>query len=427
MKRTRSLATSHAALVVVSLVIVVLAPSALAQSKYRTLHRFTGGKDGSSPRADLVFDQEGNLYGTTTFGGAANSGTVFKLTPNSDESWTETLLYSFCSPTNCLDGANPSAGLIFDQGGNLYGTTAEGGTAGWGTVFKLTPNLDGSWAESVLYSFCPVTNCGDGVDPQADLVFDETGNLYSTTILAGVYGGGAVFMLTPNPDGSWSESLLYSFCSLSNCSDGADPYGSVISDKAGNLYGTTAGGGRTSCTDGCGVVFKLTHHSGGRWTEKVLHQFAGGKDGSGPGAGLIFDGAGNLFGTTFYGGDKNFGTVFELTLNKDGNWMEKVLYQFTGGKDGGAPDAGLTFDQAGNIYGTTAWGGNLNNCYDGCGVVFKLTPNSNGGWNETVLHRFLNHPGAEPIAGVIFDAAGNLYGTTYGYHSTSGSLFKITP
>jgi uncharacterized repeat protein (TIGR03803 family) len=184
-----------------------------------------------------------------------------------------------------------------------------------------------------------------------------------------------------------------------------------------------------------GVIFELTPNPDGSWKEKVLHTFMDGKDGESPNGALIFDQAGNLYGTTVGGsnlGDCDgvgCGTAFKLTPNPDGSWTESVLHHFTGGKDGADPAAGLIFDHAGNLYGTTEAGGNLNcNSGVGCGVVFKLTPNSNGGWQERVLHAFTDRAGAFPLAGLIFDAAGNLYGTTGGDGTTTfGSVFEITP
>jgi uncharacterized repeat protein (TIGR03803 family) len=281
----------------------------------------------------------------------------------------------------------------------------------------------------VLYRFA---GGNDGANPYAGLILDAAGNLYGTTSSGGANGfGGTVFKLTPNKDGTWSESVLYSFCSFTNCTDGGFPYAGVILDHAGNLYGTTVYGGNSAnnCNGGnlnCGVVYKLTPKSGGGWTESVLYNFTGGSDGGAPPGGLIFDQSGNLYGTAqeSNAGSCSFGcgVAFELTPN-GGSWTESVLHQFRG-RDGGFPAAGLTFDAAGNLYGTTEVDGpGTTN-----GVVFKLTPNSSGGWRETVVHAFQNRPGSSPRAAVVFDAAGNLYGTTYGDGTaTFGSVFEIMP
>jgi uncharacterized repeat protein (TIGR03803 family) len=259
-----------------------------------------GAEDGGNPLSSLIFDQSGNLYGTAAGGGAHHSGVVFELTPYSDGTWTESVLYTF---TGGKDGSNPAANLIFDQSGNLYGT-ADGGTHFMGVVYKLAPNADGSWKESVLHSFCSLANCKDGAFPTAGLIFDQTGNLYSTTRFGGA-GKGTVFKLRPNADGSWKESVLLSFKFRNQ---GESPYAALIFDQVGNLYGTTQGGGHY----GYGTVFKLSPNGNGGWNESVLHQFSNHPEG-GPTAGLIFNAAGNLYGTTRGDGSFTFGSVFEVT------------------------------------------------------------------------------------------------------------------
>jgi uncharacterized repeat protein (TIGR03803 family) len=404
MSRNNPFTTLSVALLV--MVVLVVAPGTWAQSNYQTLHKFSGGADGSGPFAGLILDSAGNLYGTTGGGGAHRDGIVFMLTPNADGSWKEKVLHSFAF--NHKDGIGPGASLILDQAGNLYGTTGGGGTSDFGTVFELTPNPDGSWTEKVLYSFAGGT---DGAYPQGGVVMDA-GNLYGNTLIGGS-GSGVVFKLTPKANGRWSEDVIYVF---GGGSDGIGPTGTLVFDAAGNLYGTTNGGG----TDRFGgTVFQLTPNQGGGWSESVLHSFTG-KDGLNPLAGVILDQAGNLYGTTGGGGAFGSGGVaFTLTKNQDGSWKEKVLHSFRVGQ----PYAALTFDGVGNLYGTTRFGG------AGYGVVFKLSPNSNGGWQETILHKFFDHPGAESYANVIFDAAQNLYGTTGGdgESKTFGSVFKITP
>jgi len=390
MERNENLGMTRALLAVFALSLIFV-PSALATSK--TLYTFTVGSDGYEPIASLIFDQSGNLYGTTSQGGSASSGSVFKLTPNGDGTWTQSVLYSFQGGT---DGAHPAARLIFDQSGNLYGTTAFGGSTNQGTVFELTPS-GGSWTETVLHTF----------------VFDSVGNLYGTTEKGGAHGGGAVFKLTPNA----AESVLYSFCSVTKCGDGKGPMAGVILDRSGNLCGTTQFAG----ANGDGVVFKLTPRTHGSWKETVLHSFIG-SDGSQPIAGLIFDASWRLYGTTLGGGAHSDGVVFKLTHQANGSWAEKVLHSFSG-SDGVNPADSVIFDQSGNLYGTTTVGG-----AGGFGVAFKLAPNSHGGWHETVLLSFTNHPDNFPDAGLIFDGAGNLYGTTFGDGSTThGSVFEIMP
>jgi uncharacterized repeat protein (TIGR03803 family) len=313
-------------------------------------------------------------------------------------------------------GNEPNGGLVFDGAGNLYGTTIEGGTYSDGTVFELTPQASGGWTEKVLHSF---GNGTDGIGPRGSLVFDGAGNLYGTTYDGGKYYlyGGTVFKLTPKVDGSWKEKVLHSF---GNGADGDQPYANLIFDAAGNLYGTTFVGG----TYNGGTVFELTPQAGGGWTESLSYSFGGGTDAAMPYAGLIFDAAGNLYGTTVEGGAYSGGTAFELKPQAGGGWTENLLYSFGKGKDAAAPSAGLIFDASGNIYGTTSEGGTY-----GGGTVFELTPQAGGGWKEKVLHSFGNGTdGDRPNANLIFDAAGNLYGaTSEGGTNNDGTVFELTP
>jgi uncharacterized repeat protein (TIGR03803 family) len=234
--------------------------------------------------------------------------------------------------------------------------------------------------------------------------------------------------MTPGSSG-WTFTLLYGLSFEG--STGWYPSGTTpIFDAKGNLYATTAFGGNSGCSpygNGCyglGVVFELSPNGGGTWTLNDLHLFSGGKDGESPSCPLVFDASGNLYGTTFAGGKYGYGNVFELTPNANGTWTEHVLHQFTGGKDGSSPVfAGVVFDAAGNLYGTTNQGGAY-----GYGVVFKLTPTQTGGWHETVLRAFDNKDGAYPGGGLVFDGSGNLYGTTAGDGTTTfGTVFEITP
>jgi uncharacterized repeat protein (TIGR03803 family) len=306
----------------------------------------------------LILDQSGNLYGTTSFGGneacQPGCGTVFELSPNSDGTWTETVLHSFSG----TDGDNPSNSLlIFDKAGNIYGTTEGGGAHGHGAVFEL--NLSGGWSEAVLYSFCSASNCRDGQIPLAGVIFDESGNLYGETYAGGAYNDGTVFKLSPRSGGNWSETVLHSFGGF----DGLGPQGGLLFDKQGNLYGSTSSGGANSV----GEVFKLAR-SKNRWKETVLHGFKG-SDGELPYDALILDKTGNLFGTTAGGGNcDNCGTVFELKPLQKG-WKETVLYKFKGGDDGFDPLGSLLFGKLGRLYGTTATGGT-----GGYGTVFEVTP-----------------------------------------------------
>jgi hypothetical protein len=384
----------------------------LAQApSYSVLYSFTGsGGDGANPYAGLIMDASGNLYGTT--GGGGNGGTVFELV-NSSGTYSEIVLYSFTGSGG--DGANPAGGLLMDASGNLYGTTVRGGNinancqdGGCGTVFELV-NSSGAYRERVLYSF--TGSGGDGANPEAGLIMDASGNLYGTTA-AGGYG--TVFELV-NSSGTYSEKVLYSF---TGGSDGAVPLGGVIMDGSGNLYGTTEEGG----TNGWGAVFELVNSSG-NYSETVLWSSTRSGGESPYRAGVIMDTSGNLYGTTG-GGGNGYGTVFEL-VNSSGNYTENVLYSFTNsGGDGANPEAGLIMDALGNLYSTTFYGGTSGN-----GTVFELF-NSSGTYNET-LYSFNGPPccggdGANPGAGLIMDASGNLYGTTlYGGTYGYGTVFQL--
>ena len=365
------------------------------------LYNFTGANgDGANPNAGLVMDRAGNLYGTTSSGGADFAGTVFKL----DTTGHETVLCSFTG----ANGAQPNTALITDTAGNLYGSTLSGGSDNGGTFFKL----DTTGQETVLYSF-PATN-GDGADSrlfgrsgeEAGLIMDSAGNLYGTTVYGGASGAGTVFKL----DTTGSETVLYSFRGLEKA-DGDYPQGGLIMDNAGNLYGTTFYGGMVGCPivlydKGCGTVFKIDPTG----QETVLYSFTPANgDGENPAAGLVMDSGGNLYGTTSLGGlvgcqfDMSCGTVFKI----DPTGHETVLYSFTGSYgDGAGPSSALIMDSAGNLYGTTEAGG-----LSGIGTVFELDTTG----HETVLYSFDGTPGDAylPVSGLIMDSAGNLYGTTY--------------
>jgi uncharacterized repeat protein (TIGR03803 family) len=364
---------------------------------------------------------------------------------------TFTVLYNF---TGASDGGNPNAGLIQDAKGNLYSTTTAGGTSNSGVVFELNPK----GTETVLHSF---TGGSDGGYPYAGLVRDAAGNLYGTTYYAGASGAGVVFKVVPKTK---TETVLYGF---TGGSDGEWPYAGLVLDTAGNLYGTTLDGGAS----GSGTAFKVVPKTK---KETVLYSFTGsGGDGAYPFAGLVRDSSGNLYGVTVAGGTSGYGTVFKVaktgketvlysfTGGADGGYpiygylvrdsagnlygtteiggtygygtvfkvsakgTETVLYSFTGGADGGEPISGLVRDAKGNLYGTTFEGGS-NSCqgYTGCGTVFEVSAKG----TETVLHSFDYSDGAAPFASLLRDAKGNLYGTTfYGGSSAAGTVFKLTP
>jgi uncharacterized repeat protein (TIGR03803 family) len=399
-----------AAFVIFAATLLGTGTRACAQTE-TVLLSFDKNEEGYELPAGLIFDASGNLYGTTYWGGKDNYGTVFELTLTAGGSWTEAVLCGF----NGEDGSGPEASLIFDGAGNLYGTTYNGGEYGYGTVFELTPTAGGAWTKKVLHSFND--NGEDGYGPFASLIFDASGNLYGTTYNGGTYSWGTVFELKPKAGGSWAEKVLHSF--NDNGTDAARPYASLIFDASGNLYGTTGGGGTYSL----GTVFELKPKAGGGWAEAILYNFDdNGRDGWGPVASLIFDAVGNLYGTTSQGGAHNHGTVFEMKPKAGGGWSEASLHSFDN-QDGYGPQAGLIFDAAGNLYGTTYLGGAY-----GDGVVFELSPAAGRGWTESVLWSFNGTDGSSPYASLIFDGSGNLYGTTsVGGAYSGGTVFEITP
>jgi uncharacterized repeat protein (TIGR03803 family) len=381
-------------------IVVIFAALAIAPAQAQTftvLYTFTNEAQGWQPDAAPILDTAGNLYGTTQYGGTAGGfGSVFRL----DTKGNEDVLYSFAGEP---DGEDPVAGLVADRSGNLYGTTLYGGTAGgYGTAFKLSH----TGKLTLLHSFA---SNPDGADPRCTLIGDPQGNGYGTTQYGGTNGGyGTVF--EQNADGQFT--ILYSF---SGTPDGESPETGLIRDPGSNLYGTTVYGGTAG---GYGTVFKLD--KAGKLT--LLHSFAGTPDGENPYAGLAADSAGNGYGTTKYGGTAGgFGTVFKL----DRTGKFSLLHSFAGTPDGENPVAGVVADPAGNIYGTTFYGGTF-----GYGTVFEIDTIG----KLTVLHSFNgSSDGANPMGGLTRDAAGNLYGTASGGGDLScgfsgcGTVFKVTP
>jgi uncharacterized repeat protein (TIGR03803 family) len=395
------------------LVGTLLLAGAIASAQTETvLYSFTGKADGADPYSTLVQDPQGNLYGTTYEGGATcftslTCGTVFEISSTG----TETVLHAF--KPGIHDGYWPISGLIRDKAGALYGTTFNGGAGGAGAVYKITA----AGTSRLLYSF---TTVAEGLNPKAGLIRDGQGNFYGTTFYGGTgtacgtAGCGTVFKLTAKG----TLTVLHSF---SGAPDGLYPIAGLLLDAAGNLYGTTTGGGGCSTiVAGCGIVFKIAPDG----TESVLYTFTGGADGAGPGS-LVMDAQGNLYGITSLGG--NFvpgcgggcGTVFKLTPSG----TETVLHAFTGGVDGVAPLGRLVRDAKGNLYGATQQGGASG--FNTPGTVFKVTPEG----EESILYTFsATGDGFNPVGGVIRDGQGNLYGTTlnggaFGY----GTAFKIVP
>jgi uncharacterized repeat protein (TIGR03803 family) len=393
-------------------IVFVLSAVALLSAHASTtkiLYSFAGGADGEYIDSDLVTDSAGNIYGTSVQGGTFGGGTVFEVTP----AGVHTVLYNF---TGGADGGEPYKGVTLDAQGNLYGTAVTGGggscEGGCGVVYKLA-NSGGTWTQSVIHAF---TGGNDGSGPGSGLTFDKHGNLYGTTPTGGVKGQGVIYQLKPEAS-AWTLSVLHTFTGGSDGAGGSA--GRLIFDASGNIYGVATVGG----ADGDGTVFEMLIVQG-KWQLKTLYAFKDQPDGALPYGGVILDKSGNLYGTTYYAGANDVGTVYKLTRGSN-SWAETVLYSFKGGADGSSPISTLVADSAGNLYGTTSDGGG--GC--GCGVIFKMTPKANGGWVESVPYRFTGAPKPGfAYNGMVVDSSGNCYGTTvHGGTTNDGTVYKFTP
>jgi len=384
-----------------------------ATAQYKVLHSFGLGTDGGGLWNSVTLDKKGRVYGATSGGGDYNGGTVFRLTPQPDGEWGEKILHSFFESNDDADG--PNGGLVQDREGHWYGTSQGGGGLHAGTVFQLAQTPSG-WEENVLYSFG--TQNDDGGEPVTGLVMDSAGHLYGTA----AYGGSTAFEFSPGPSG-WSETILHHFGVKSG--DGLAPYAGLILDASGNLYGATTDGGKGCLAEGCGTVYKLKPQPDGSWKETVLHRFNNnGKDGVNPGWGSLFrDASGGLYGTTRAGGPAVAGIIYRLAHQPGGHWKESILYNFKKDASGYSPNTGVVMDSAGNLYGTTDYGG-----AGDCGVIYKLAPGKKGQWTYTVLHTFTGSDGCLPEGNLVPDKNGNDYGVTaLGGDYGAGVVFEITP
>ena len=391
-----------------SLVILTIALTVAGHSQTLTVLQTFGGTNGNDPGSPIL-DRAGNIYGTTVQGGPGEFGgygNVYKLA-RAGSGYVLDNLYNFTAHN---DGAYPEGALTFGPDGVLYGTTSGGGSGGYGTIFKVTPpptfcrSVTCPWSVSILYSF---GEFNDGSGPYGNVVFDAAGNMYGTTYYGGQFNFGTVWKATRSGE-SWTESVIYNF----DGPHGSFPTASVIVDGAGNLYGTTNAGG----ANGWGTVYELSP-SGEGWTQQMLYSFQNHQDGRSPYGGVILDSAGNLYGSAQNNGQNLGGTIFELSPS-GGSWTFNLLYSLSGR---GGPAASLTFDSAGNLYGTTYADG-VNNL----GSVFELSP-SNGGWVYTDLWDFAGgNDGKWPAASVALDANGNIFGTTSQGAIGYGNVFEIT-
>jgi uncharacterized repeat protein (TIGR03803 family) len=383
--------------------LVLHTPLANAQSKMpeQVIYSFSVADDCFSPLAPLVKDAQGDLYGTALGGSESHPGCVFELSPDGDNTWVEKTIHVF----DVNDGYQPGAALVFDRTGNLYSTADSGGLYGGGVVFELSPLPGGVWADTILYNF---GRAGDGSGAASEAVFGPDGNLYGATEFGGSSGCGIVYSLSPGltPSLGWEETILHDFADSTQ--DGCNPRGGLVFDSHGRVFGTTSGGG----AQGLGTVYELTRSKDGSYQEQLIHNFLG-ADGSQPVSTLTKSEGGNLYGTTFSGGDLRAclggcGTIFELSQS-GGRWLEHILHAFSG-SDGENVAASVTFDPEGSLYTATSSGGGTGFS----GVILRLDPETNGIWKETILHRFAwpsTGDGAGPYAGVLL-RDGELFGTT---------------
>ncbi len=392
-----------ARLVALILVLSIWSTSAWAAPKYKVLHDFGNGNDGAGLFGGVVRAANGKLYGTTSGGGLYQYGTVWELTPQAGGKWSEKVLHNF--KNRDPNGDEPTCTLTLDPVGNLYGSTIrDGGPYTAGTVFEMQPSSKG-WALKVIHRFGK-NDPANG--PFGGVIMDQSGNLYGV--------GGWAFELSP-ASGGWEETLIHNF----NCQngDGCGVLVPPILDSAGNLYGSTdAGGNSKNCGGGCGTVYKLHPLPDGSWKETILHSFGAPNDGSYPDSPVVMDAAGNLYGAT---GGYNAGTIYELSPQSDGHWKETILHRFHAGSGGNYPGS-IVMDAKGNLYGGTGYGGGQ--CY--CGVIYELSPQANGIWKYTVLHTFSGYDGTGG-GPMIFDDKGNLYGTGGGGAYGLGVVFEFTP
>jgi uncharacterized repeat protein (TIGR03803 family) len=396
------------------LTVLLLVCGSASAANTTQIYSFGGGSDGEYTDTELVRDSAGNLYGTSVQGGTFGGGTVFQLSP-SGSGWTHTVLYNFTGGT---DGGEPYKGVTLDAHGNLYGTAVTGGggscEGGCGVTYKLSRN-GGAWTQTVIHEF---TGGNDGSGPGSPVTIDQHGNVYGTTPTGGANGVGVVYEIKPGAGGSWNLVVLHTF------TGGTDGLGGSASrlllDAAGNLYGVNTVGG----ANGFGNVFELSPSSGS-WKLTTLYSFKDQPDGASPYGGVIFDKSGNLYGTTYYAGAHDFGTVYKLAHNQN-SWTESVLYSFKGGPDGNSPISTLASDAQGNFYGTSSDGGSTQ-C--GCGTIFKISPSTGGGWTESVVYRFTGAPKPGfAYNGMVPDGKESFYGATvHGGTGNDGAIYKFTP
>ncbi len=405
-------ATSRFVLTAIASLTAALPGHSARAATTQVIYSFAGDEDGEYTDTDLVMDSAGNLYGTSVQGGAYGGGTVWELSP-SGNSWTHKILYSF---TGGADGGEPYKGVTLDAYGNLYGTAVTGGggscEGGCGVAYRLTNN-GGTWTQSIIHTF---TGGDDGSGPGARLTVTDSGLIFGMAPTGGQYGCGTIYEIYPHHRG-----LKFRVIHAFNGTDGIGGSAGALVLHNDTLYGAATAGG----VYGDGTIYQITRNSNSHWKFSVIYNFKGEPDAGFPYGGLMFDGLGNIYGTTYYDGANDVGAVYELSPTDKREWKERLLYSFKeGGGDGNSSIANLVSDTAGNLYGTTSEGGTA-----GKGVIFALTPGARHGWSESVVHSFAGPPdGAFAYNGMVGDGAGNFYGATvHGGADDEGAIYKFTP
>ena len=392
------------------LMVAVFGNSGAKASTTEIIYSFAGDEDGEYLDTDVEIDAAGNLYGTSVLGGEFGGGTVWELSPIAG-GWVHTVLYSF---TGSADGGEPYKGVTLDAAGNLYGTAVTGGSGscegGCGVVYKLT-NSGGTWTQTVIHAFTG----DDGSGPGSRVTLDSRGNVYGMTPTGGADGLGTIYELHPRSGGSWAFRVIHDF---TGGPDGSSGSAGKMVLRGRHLYGAATTGGA-----GYGTVFELRSTGMGGWDFRTLYEFQGSPDGSFPYGALLFDQTGHIYGTTYYGGADGLGSIYQLTRTTGGNWSEQVLYGFQAGQDGNSSISNLVSDAVGNLYGTTSEGGLGSGTIfelasNGNGTWTESLPHLFAGPPD----------GAFPYAGMVGDGTGIFYGATvHGGASGEGAIYLFTP
>jgi uncharacterized repeat protein (TIGR03803 family) len=396
--------------------LAVILGATSAQAGEKVIFAFNGTQ-GINPSTGLVSDGAGNFYGTVG-GGIGNCSNVYELSPNSDGTYAETILYTF---QNCTKTGNyPIGTLSPDKNGNLYGALYGFDAAdGSGVIYELLKQTNGTFAYRVLHNFG-----ADEGGPYGDFAWDGAGNMYGATSHDSTTFSGEVFELSPQSNGTWKESVLVQFPTSTGV---GSPVGSVVLDGQGNLYGATFFGTGGYGSNTRGGVYELSPQAGGSWKFTLLYNFTPANKSQFPNSRLTFDSSGDLYGTAQ--GSSFYGSVFEVSPSSSGVWTATTLHSFSAGTDGADTTGNLVFDANGNLYGVTYDGGSGCN-RNLCGVVYKLTPQSGGGYTESIEHPFESaSDGSIPESTLLLGNDGNLYGTTYhgGSRYGYGTVYQITP